>query len=1298
MSRPSLDNLTDSEATKSSRSFLALQTIQPYPFTFITAVKRKLALAAYNETTKKVYNTHAKTINPTSINQSLYQAVQNMDFVKPLKIPDVKISPKTLDGQNTREATPLKFATSCGKGEKTPKNMERAHRKLDFSLSEGHSLISSDDIEPLKAPDLSISPSIAKKKEHMRDSSREKENRTKRIKKDDGIIQKSEDMSQRLKNSKHVSRKDVTESKRLKNDRTFSHLSKEIEFTSKKPKSKNFATSTVKKDDVRQQVRSSSIHSTKTSSRDRSLESRGRTFSSESLSDRNIKAHEKVTVRDCSRGTDSDASALKYNDDYEILNALRQLEEQKHKSIIDSRPSKILPRSSQSTVQEQHKRNSERTKPSTSKSQGRSGSSTSEIPEELETVSDSSNKNRSAYTEISQQSKSKDPSNSQSNPNNESQNITEISSEEVLLDPIRISFRDDSYSQQDEFCDLVTPEINLTLRSKRRKQVVAENESDPELKTPKHRPPRNTENTPTTSAPMLHPTALHMQFQAELHLFDSYNESLRQVMDVEKCLYNVKHEKGKELLQKQRLANEEMKKQLTAMQAERDTVEAACEESPVFDGSPGKDQEAVEKLDANVFASPATNSPDLQEKVASEVRKHIGRHKSDGKDGKPDVKVAEVQTQTANDIATQTDTRVARQHNVTERLKQYPGITYDRGGFTSCELPEISLGSLEQFEGLDHIEDISLPSRMRTMSEISLHETTSSIKTETGTEISISTRDVTCSFNKYLDLEMAQLIKDEKQMYDKIEMLFKSREKTLNDRTRKLVKLEEQKRALRDTGQDSRISSVKKKQRALLLKLQQEKDEMNRLKELHKMASQERKLMLQKQRNMFNPQMSTKNILTKLKRSADCQSPRRLSGPMKGYDIRSNSSMSSLVDSDKSQVDRSHIDLKLQLSDNSLRLEGKSHRSEHDNSAPEKPDASNNKRHMSVLEESANSLNNLDQLNAFVTGFVTPQKLESKTRKFEEKMPCSKTHNHLVRSKHAVSPSYGQIPELHEVSAKAASRDVDNLENAKSESDTLVEELSKKSKPQSLDAQAAPTQQEKETENSEMIQGEADSINSRKSKASQVNEESLLNNYKGSKKSEKSVVADRDATKKSQQSHDSKAANKRKGTKSVKAKSASNILTENILRSKGNSYAGDEITKPANKRTRTDKESIIPEDNYQNSILEELDLNDSQNSLQALVKHSRAVKDKNYKLLRDIADEHETKENILSRNALERSSENRDNNDGDIHNLGNISTRSQVSTFTISRHSSGDSEKSFSRSVVIRAQDHRFKTSKKLEQ
>lgn len=69
-------------------------------------------------------------------------------------------------------------------------------------------------------------------------------------------------------------------------------------------------------------------------------------------------------------------------------------------------------------------------------------------------------------------------------------------------------------------------------------------------------------------------------------------------------------------------------------------------------------------------------------------------------------------------------------------------------------------------------------------------------------------------------------MRDENQRSYQIEELFKVQEKTLNDKTKKLAELEEQKRALKCTGQDSR--PVKKKQRALLLKLQQEKDEIQR--------------------------------------------------------------------------------------------------------------------------------------------------------------------------------------------------------------------------------------------------------------------------------------------------------------------------------------------------------------------------------------------------------------------------------------------------------------------------------------
>lgn len=48
----------------------------------------------------------------------------------------------------------------------------------------------------------------------------------------------------------------------------------------------------------------------------------------------------------------------------------------------------------------------------------------------------------------------------------------------------------------------------------------------------------------------MHPKALHKQFRAELQLYDTFNESLRQVIDVEKCLYNTKCEQERKNSQK----------------------------------------------------------------------------------------------------------------------------------------------------------------------------------------------------------------------------------------------------------------------------------------------------------------------------------------------------------------------------------------------------------------------------------------------------------------------------------------------------------------------------------------------------------------------------------------------------------------------------------------------------------------------------------------------------------------------------------------------------------------------------
>ncbi|XP_053984383.1 centrosome-associated protein 350-like isoform X1 [Hylaeus volcanicus] len=1340
-------------------NLLSYHPVQPYPFTFISAVKRKLALDDNSKVCKKVHDPNKKnvadpfvTVLKSNSSQNLHEIVQKMDLIRPLKVPDLKISAKKLDfatreNSTSRELTSPKFETPSKeliheRADKPTKSFERVQRRLDFSTSDVSSIVTSE-IEPLKVPNISISSNLSKKKEYIRENSREKENRSKRVRKEESLFAKQDEVGQdflkRSRSPRCVSRKDFPDnanetasSTKLKNDRLSFHISKDSDFVLVKPKSKNVATSSIKKDNDKRH-RSTNPRSLK--SRDASLESRNRTCSNESLSERSSKLPDKITVRESRNAFEN--FDHRYKDDLQI---------KQHKVTCQPQG-----KSSSVPFKEQTKRVSEKIKPSTSKTEGKTYVTNSKEFEDKESITDSnvSVRTRSPSTISNQQIKVKDlekaiqnihaiksnkttddskytdsslpqctstntkkdeeesftqsittTAKQSSNSNSNESNLNDSALSDALFDPRRISFREESRQQPEEFCDLVTPEMNLLPRSKRKRQFIQNSNTDADSKCLKY----NTIKTETDQEgiPLLHPTALHMQFQAELHLLDSFNESLRQVMDVEKCLYNVKQDQDKELPLQHSQSNDHGKSHFSKSSGERnaDNMEQCSEISKLH--------KHVTTDKAHYPTSPTT------------VNEFDNLHKMN----KPVVKAVEVQTQTVNDMATQTEIRSTRR-NVQSRCSEICGVSYERGFAGDSEIPQLSLDSAEQFEDLDQIEEISLPSKLRTMSEISLHETTSSIRTETGTEISISTRDITCSFNKYIDLEIAQLIKDEKQRYDKFEMLFKSREKTLNDRTKKLVKLEERKRALKDTGQDSRVSSVKKKQRALLLKLQQEKDEMSRLKELHKIASQERKLMLQKQRNMFNPQMSTKNILTKLKRSADSQSPRRLSGPMKGYDIRSNSSMSSLVDSDKSQHDRSQTDGRMQMSENELRFS--------------KLDLPKSSKFTDFVQEPDESFLRFDKSSEVVQSNTSQEKCpyklqkdgnkskyEIKSRKFEEKMPRAdnlrlKSHQHSVDPK-LISARSMSIPGKYYFE-KEKSPDVSELlqqnlnnsisEHAKSESDTLVEELSKKSKPSHMSDnhfQSIVSPRERESlskvtvANSETVPEEISSVSqdtvSKTSKSSQVSEDIIQTHSKSSKRSSKSIPTD--MSKKTQYSTESKSNIKRKASKCQKSKSSSSILTENILRSKSNSQMSEEFIKHHNKRTRMEKEFIQSDKNDENGILDSMDHDESQSFLQTLTRHSKPTKDKNFKLFTDIIDDYESKENILCQKIFDKSVEAYESSfhsqDKSTHNLDNMSTKSQVSNFAVSHHSSGESDRNYSKSVVVRSQDHNLKTSKKLEQ
>ena len=115
-----------------------------------------------------------------------------------------------------------------------------------------------------------------------------------------------------------------------------------------------------------------------------------------------------------------------------------------------------------------------------------------------------------------------------------------------------------------------------------------------------------------------------------------------------------------------------------------------------------------------------------------------------------------------------------------------------------------------------------------------------------------------------------RMMKDEELRSEHQLALIRLREKTLNEKVKaELTFLEMKKRALKKgngNDEEQNISAIKKKQRGILMKFQSEKEEIERLKKMHKIASEERKIMIKQQKQIQKMQISTKDMLTKLKR------------------------------------------------------------------------------------------------------------------------------------------------------------------------------------------------------------------------------------------------------------------------------------------------------------------------------------------------------------------------------------------------------------------------------------------------
>ncbi|XP_076821465.1 centrosome-associated protein 350-like isoform X2 [Clavelina lepadiformis] len=122
------------------------------------------------------------------------------------------------------------------------------------------------------------------------------------------------------------------------------------------------------------------------------------------------------------------------------------------------------------------------------------------------------------------------------------------------------------------------------------------------------------------------------------------------------------------------------------------------------------------------------------------------------------------------------------------------------------------------------------------------------------------------SFSRFMKDHVRQYMLEQEVRSQHQSAMLRLREKAIKEKTQaELAWLELKKRQVRNKGEDDKMPPLKKKKRAILLRLQVETEEIKKLRAANKAASQDRELMLLQQQDINRIMLSTQQIKEKLK-------------------------------------------------------------------------------------------------------------------------------------------------------------------------------------------------------------------------------------------------------------------------------------------------------------------------------------------------------------------------------------------------------------------------------------------------
>ncbi|XP_061743965.1 centrosome-associated protein 350 isoform X2 [Nerophis ophidion] len=129
------------------------------------------------------------------------------------------------------------------------------------------------------------------------------------------------------------------------------------------------------------------------------------------------------------------------------------------------------------------------------------------------------------------------------------------------------------------------------------------------------------------------------------------------------------------------------------------------------------------------------------------------------------------------------------------------------------------------------------------------------------------------SFSRFKMDMVRQYAKDEDLRLQHQNALLRLRQKAVKEKIRtELAWLEHQKKQLRNKGEDDKLPPIRKKQKGLLLRLQEEQAEIKRLQEANKAARKKKQQLLKQQEEIEQMRSSTLRLKERLK-SVGCEAP-----------------------------------------------------------------------------------------------------------------------------------------------------------------------------------------------------------------------------------------------------------------------------------------------------------------------------------------------------------------------------------------------------------------------------------------